>query len=61
MTEEEIHVICKLYNIKDYQINPDMTIDVNEGVVLSYKSLSKFPLKFNKVKTYFSVRASFQR
>ncbi len=47
--EQEIHDICKKYNIKNYTINPDGSIDVDGDVRLSEKSLEKLPLKFNKV------------
>ena len=52
---EYIDEICKKYNIENYKINPDESIDVdvngcvNEYVNLSYKNLTKLPLKFNKV------------
>ena len=49
MTEQEIQDICKIYNIKNYTINPDGSIDVNGNVYLSDKGLTKLPLKFNRV------------
>ena len=45
---EDITEICKKYGIKDYTINPDGSIDTKD-VYLSYKELTKLPLKFNKV------------
>ncbi len=53
MTEKEIHDICKKYNIKDYTVNPDGSIDVDSDVNLSGKGLKSIPLKFNKVNGYF--------
>ena len=48
MTEKEIHDICKKYNIKDYTINPDGSIDV-EGEVVILIFINELPIKFNKV------------
>ena len=52
-TKEEIDSICKKYNITNYTINPDMSIDVDGYVDLYFKGLSKLPLKFNKVGGHF--------
>ena len=46
---EDIKEICKNYNIRNYSINTDGTIDVNDNVYLSNILLTKLPLKFNKV------------
>ena len=46
---KDITEICKNYDIENYTINPDESIDVNASVRLSYKRLKKLPLKFNKV------------
>ena len=45
----EIDNICKNYNIIDYTINPNGSIDVNRDVYLYNKRLTKLSLKFNKV------------
>ena len=50
MTIEEI---CKRYDIKNYTINPDGTIDVDGGVFLYDMNLEELPLSFNKVSGYF--------
>ena len=50
---ESINEICKEYNIINYTINPDGSIDVNENVDLSDYNLTKLPLKFNKVNGFF--------
>jgi hypothetical protein len=48
-TNEEVHAICKRYNIKKYYINPDFSINVIDRVRLYSKSLMYIPLKFNIV------------
>ena len=48
-SDEEIHDICKKYNIQNYTINPDGSIDVDDSVSLSDKSLAKIPLNFGRV------------
>jgi hypothetical protein len=50
---ENIDEICKKYNIKNYNINTDGSIDVDEDVWLYDKGLTKLPLKFNKVNNWF--------
>jgi len=47
--EYGIHKICKQYNIRNYTINNDGSIDVSEFTNLSEKRLMKLPLKFNKI------------
>ena len=49
----EIKEICKQYNIKNYTINKDGSINVNDDVNLTYKKLTKLPLKFNYVSGHF--------
>ena len=44
-----IKEICIRYKIKNYTINPDGSIDVDDNVNLSFMGLSELPLKFNKV------------
>ena len=44
-----ISLICKRYNITNYTINSDGSIDVNGYVWLTYEGLSELPLRFNKV------------
>ena len=51
---EDIDEICREYNISNYTINPDESIDVNNTVDLSNLVLTKLPLKFNKVNGDFS-------
>ena len=51
--QSEIDKICRQYKIENYTINPDGSIDVDGDVTLNWKSLTKLPLKFNKVSGYF--------
>ena len=53
MIDKEIHEICKRYDIENYSINPDGSIDVNGNVDLSHLNLTKIPIKFNIVNGYF--------
>ena len=48
-----ISLICEKYNIKNYTINPDGSIDVNGSVDLSQYKLIELPLRFNKITGYF--------
>ena len=50
----QIDFICRTYNIRDYNINDDLTIDVNGDVDISGESLTEIPLTFNEVKGYFN-------
>jgi hypothetical protein len=52
--KSEIDEICNEYDIKNYIINPDGSIDVEGSVDLSYKRISELPLKFNMVSEYFN-------
>jgi hypothetical protein len=49
MTEIEVEKICKKYNIRNWTLNPDGTVDVDGNVDLSVQKLSKLPLKFGRV------------
>ena len=51
---ESIHDICKRYNIKNYTINSDGSIDVAGDVDLSWYRLTELPLTFNKVSGWFN-------
>jgi len=48
---EDIRTICKQYNIRNYTINKDGTIDAY-NVYLYERKLTKLPLKFNKVNDF---------
>ncbi|MCK9477055.1 MAG: hypothetical protein M0R46_14105 [Candidatus Muirbacterium halophilum] len=49
INSSEIKAICKKYNIKNYTINDDGSIDVDGEVDLYNKKLKALPLKFRKV------------
>jgi hypothetical protein len=44
-----ISLICKKYNIENYTINDDGSIDVNGDVFLYNCNITELPLRFNKV------------
>ena len=45
----DINEICDQYNITNYIVNPDESIDVNGDVDLYNKGFVELPLRFNKV------------
>jgi hypothetical protein len=49
MTEIEVEKICKQYNITNWTLNPDGTVDVDDSVYLLGQRLTKLPLKFGRV------------
>ena len=53
INEYNIRSICKKYNITNYTINSDGSIDVNGDVDLSGIKLDHLPLKFRKVSGHF--------
>ena len=53
-SSSEIEEICKKYDIENYTINDDGSIDVNGSVFLEEIYLTKLPLDFNKVTGDFS-------
>ena len=53
INSSDIDVICENYNIKNYTINDDGTIDVNGNVSLYDEQLTILPLKFRNVSGYF--------
>jgi len=57
-TEQEIIDLCSEYDITDYQIRDDGSIDVDGNVSLSGKleDLKQLPLTFNEVNGFFSCR-----
>ena len=48
-SKEDIHSLCKKYDIRNYTINEDGYIDVDGKVYLNAKKLIELPLKFGKV------------
>ena len=53
-TDEEIHELCRKYNIKNYTINEDKSIDVDGRVFIYNRYLTKLPLNFRNVSRYFN-------
>ena len=56
--ESDIDSICKKYNITNYTINIDGSIDVDGNVYLDDKKLTKLPIKFNIVSGYFNCSSN---
>ena len=50
---KEIESICQKYKIKNYNINQDGTIDVNDNVSFYSLKLEKLPLNFRNVTGWF--------
>jgi len=57
-SREEVIEVCEKYEIKNYTINDDLSIDVNRDVRLYSKNLEYLPLKFNYVSGYFSCHSN---
>jgi hypothetical protein len=53
MNKIEIDNLCKEYNITNYTINDDGSIDIDGDVDLAWHKILKIPLKFNKVTGHF--------
>jgi len=49
----DIDSICTKYDIENYTINSDGTVDVDDDVSLNNINLTELPLKFGKVSGYF--------
>ena len=58
MTRKQIDIICEEYNIQNYTINDDLSIDVYTNVNLSRLGLKELPLNFNKVYGYFNCNSN---
>ena len=56
---EDIHSICEKYNIENYTINSDGTIDVDGDVNFYNQRLTKLPLRFGNVSGYFECTHNF--
>ena len=50
----EIEEICRKYNIRNYTINEDGSIDVDGNVDLSNRNLTELPLTFGRVTSHFN-------
>ena len=47
--EYGIDELCDVYNITNYVINRDESVDVNENVFIDNRDLKTFPFKFGKI------------
>lgn len=47
--EKTIHEICKSFEIENYTINSDGSIDVDGNLNIFNRNLTTIPIKFNKV------------
>ena len=59
MTKEKIKEICKKYDIIEYTINNDMSINANQNVFFSGKGLEALPLNFNEVNGAFQCERNY--
>lgn len=50
-----IKILCRKFDIINYTINDDMSIDVNDHVDLAFESFDHIPLKFNNVYGDFNI------
>ena len=57
-SKEEIDLLCKEYNIVNYSINDDLSIDVQGDVNLNNLKLKSLPLRFSRVSGYFSCHSN---
>jgi hypothetical protein len=48
-SKEDIHSICEKYNIRNYTINEDGSIDVDGNVPLNKRGLIELPIKFRNI------------
>jgi len=55
---EDIDTICEKYGIKNYTINSDGLVDVDDEVYLYKIELTKLPLKFGNVTGHFDCGAN---
>ena len=54
-SKKEIQDWLETYNIKNFSINDDLTIDVNDNVILNGLQLTCLPYKFNYVAGQFTI------
>lgn len=57
--KKTIHTICNKYNITDYKINDDLSVDVNRSVNLYERNLTKLPLQFRNVTGDFDISRNY--
>ena len=49
MTKDEIHSLCEYYNVGNYSINDDMSVNANGVVYFNSYSFDEIPIKFNEI------------
>jgi len=54
--KDRVDSICEKYQIKNYSINSDGSIDVDGDVDISKQNLTKFPIVFNNVSGNFTCK-----
>jgi hypothetical protein len=47
--KDQIKTLCEMYEIHNYTINDDDSVDVSGDVSIANKSLRKIPIVFNEV------------
>ena len=57
-TIDEIEEWLRTYRIRNYTINDDLSVDVNDHVYLVSKGLSAFPIQFGEVSGFFYCNAN---
>jgi hypothetical protein len=57
-TREEVIEVCKKYDIRNYSINDDLSIDVDGDVYLTSRNLEYLPLRFNYVSSGFDCNGN---
>lgn len=54
-TEKEVNRWLIDYGIVDYTINSDLTVDVDDSVILDNRNLKFLPVQFGKINGYFFI------
>jgi len=54
MTIKQIEKWLKKYDIENYHINDDLTVNVDNDVYLLYKNLTEIPFQFGKINGHFN-------
>jgi len=52
-TRDEVIQVCNIYEIKNYTINDDLSIDVDGDIGITFQNLEYLPIKFNYVSGVF--------
>ena len=51
----EVSSLCDKYRLRNYIVNPDLAVDVDDNVDLYNIGLVEIPIKFGKVNGYFDI------